>query len=89
MMYVRLDGRLHVIASNAGAVQHPQWYLNLLAEPRVRVEIGDEAYDAIATPLDSAQRDQAFGRIVADHPFFAEHQAGIERVIPVVALDRV
>lgn len=89
MMYVRLDGRLHVIASNAGAVQHPQWYRNLLAEPRVRVEVGDEAFDAIATPLDGVERDEAFSRIVAANPFFADHQAGVDRLIPVVALDPV
>jgi deazaflavin-dependent oxidoreductase (nitroreductase family) len=88
MMYIRLDGRLHVVASNAGAVADPQWYRNLVAEPRVRVEIGDEAYAAIARPLAGAERDAAFARIVADYPFFADHQAGIERIIPVVALDR-
>jgi deazaflavin-dependent oxidoreductase (nitroreductase family) len=88
MMYIRLDGRLHVVASNAGAARHPQWYRNLVAEPRVRVEIGDEAYDALAHPLEGAERDAAFARIAADHPFFADHQAGVERIIPVVALDR-
>jgi deazaflavin-dependent oxidoreductase (nitroreductase family) len=89
MMYVRLDGRLLVIASNAGAADHPQWYLNLLADPRVRVEIGEEAYDAIATPLRDEERDEAFVRIAHEYPFFFDHQAGITRTIPVVALDRV
>jgi deazaflavin-dependent oxidoreductase (nitroreductase family) len=87
MMYVRLDGRLHVIASNAGAVAHPAWYLNLAAEPRVHIEIGADSYDATATPLTGAERGAAWARIVADHPFFADHQAGIARTIPVVALD--
>jgi deazaflavin-dependent oxidoreductase (nitroreductase family) len=88
MMYVRLDGRLHVIASNSGAKRHPQWYRNLRAESRVRVEVGDEAFDAIATPLEGEERDAAFARIAADHPFFADHQAGVKRTIPVVALDK-
>src|SRR5262245_42295620 len=77
MMYVRLDGRLHVIASNAGAVHHPQWYLNLLADPHVRVEVGEEDFDAVATPLEGAERDEAFGRIAADYPFFTDHPAAI------------
>jgi deazaflavin-dependent oxidoreductase (nitroreductase family) len=87
MMYVRVDGRLLVIASNAGAAAHPQWYRNLLAEPRVHVEVGAESYDATATPLAGAERDAAWAVIAAGYPFFADHQAGVSRTIPVVALD--
>jgi F420H(2)-dependent quinone reductase len=87
MMFVRLDGRLHVIASNSGAAKDPDWYRNLVADDRVHVEVGDASFDAVATPLTGAQREEAFARIVADYPFFADHQAGVTRTIPVVALD--
>jgi deazaflavin-dependent oxidoreductase (nitroreductase family) len=42
MMFHRDGERLLVIASNAGASKHPDWYLNLVANPRVTVEVGDE-----------------------------------------------
>jgi deazaflavin-dependent oxidoreductase (nitroreductase family) len=87
MMYVRLDDRLHVIASNAGAVAHPAWYLNLAADPHVRVEVGTESFEATATPLTGTAHDEAWARIVSAHPFFADHQAAVTRTIPVVALD--
>ena len=89
MMFVRLDGRLLVIASNAGAPKHPDWYRNLVANPAVTVEAEGRQYAATATPAKGADRDELFGRIVAQYPFFADHQKGIERTIPVVQLTPV
>ena len=87
MMYVRLDGRLLVIASNAGAPRHPDWYHNLVADPAVTVEVDGEEYAATARPL-GADRDEMFARIVEQYPFFADHQKGVDRTIPVVELAR-
>ena len=38
VMFHRDGGRLLVVASNAGAPKHPDWYRNLVADPRVTVE---------------------------------------------------
>jgi deazaflavin-dependent oxidoreductase (nitroreductase family) len=89
MMYVRDDERLLVIASNAGAPSHPDWYHNLLATPRVTVEVDGETFTANAVPLVGDERDRIFARIAAQYPFFNDHQAGISRTIPVVALVRI
>jgi deazaflavin-dependent oxidoreductase (nitroreductase family) len=88
MMYVRLGGRLLVIASNAGAPSHPHWYRNLVANPAVTVEVDGAEYAATARPL-AADRDEVFARIVDQYPFFADHQKGIDRTIPVVELTPV
>jgi deazaflavin-dependent oxidoreductase (nitroreductase family) len=83
------DGtRLLVIASNAGAPDHPDWYRNLVAHPDVTVEVGNETYEARAVVLDGAEREQVWASIVAQYPFFAQHQAQITRQIPVVALEQ-
>jgi deazaflavin-dependent oxidoreductase (nitroreductase family) len=88
VMYVRVGDRLLVIASNAGAPRHPDWYLNLVAEPSVTVEVAGEEYQATAAVPAGAERDQLFAEVVAQYPFFADHQAGITRRIPVVSLVR-
>ncbi|WP_432976911.1 nitroreductase family deazaflavin-dependent oxidoreductase [Dactylosporangium sp. CA-233914] len=88
MMYVRLDGRLLVIASAAGAQQHPDWYHNLVADPSVTVEADGEEYPATARPTTGEDRDTLFARIVEQYPFFADHQSGTDRRIPVVELIR-
>src|SRR5438876_9331026 len=46
MMYIRDGDRLLVIASNAGAPIHPDWYRNLLTHPEVTVEVGSEIFEA-------------------------------------------
>lgn len=88
MMFHRDGARLFVIASNAGAVDHPDWYHNLVANPSVAVEIGDDRYEATARPLDGAEREVTWEAITKAYPFFAEHQAGVSRTIPVVELER-
>ena len=92
VMYVRDGDRLLVIASNKGAALDPQWYRNLVADPLVHVEIGTPAgtdsFDATALVTTATEYDELWARIVAGYPFFADHQANIERRIPVVALER-
>lgn len=88
MMYI-LDGdSLLVIASNAGAPTHPDWYRNLVAHPEVTVEYRAEIFDATAAVAEGAQRERLWSKLVGLYPFFAEHQAKITRQIPVIVLSR-
>lgn len=88
MMFVPDGDRLLVIASNAGAPRHPDWYHNLVANPAVTVEANGETYDATAVVTTGEQRDRLFAHIVAQFPFFNDHQAQVSRQIPVVTLVR-
>lgn len=88
LMFHRHGDRLLVIASAMGAAQHPQWYLNLVADPRVRVELDTEAYDAMATPLAGDDRTRMWAELKRHYPFFADHEAATTRTIPVVELTR-
>jgi len=89
MMYVRGEERVLVIASNNGATTDPAWYLNLIADPHVTVELPGHEYKATAEPLTGADYDREWTAIKETFPFFAEHQerAG-DRKIPVVALTK-
>lgn len=88
MVYTVDGDRLLVYASKGGAPKHPDWYLNLVADSNVVVEVGGDRYDAIATPLAGEERDREFSLQAERVPAFAEYQAQTERVIPVVALRR-
>ncbi len=88
MMYIPDGNRLLVIASNAGAPTHPDWYRNLVAHPHVTVEVGTETFDATAVVTEGEERQRLWTRIVELYPFFAEHQATITRQIPVIVLSR-
>jgi len=88
MVFTRDGDRLLVYASKGGAPAHPDWYLNLVADPRVVVEVGADRYDAIATPLEGEERDREFAAQVARNPVFGDYEQKTTRVIPVVALTR-
>ncbi len=86
MMFHREGEALLVIASNVGAPLHPDWYLNLVADPRVTVEVGDQTYAAVARPTSGEEREHLWTMLKQAYPFFADHEAKTDRTIPVVAL---
>ena len=88
MVYTRDGDRLLVYASQGGSPDHPDWYLNLVANPDVVVEVGSERYDAVATPLEGTEREREYAAQAKRVPQFAEYQKKTDRVIPVVALSR-
>ncbi|WP_410676624.1 nitroreductase/quinone reductase family protein [Amycolatopsis sp. cmx-4-68] len=89
-MMVHRDGaRMLVVASNVGAPRHPDWYLNLAADPRVTVEVDDRKFDAEALPLLGADYVRTWTELERLYPFLADHQAKArqaKRVIPIVEL---
>ncbi|HTT59655.1 MAG TPA: nitroreductase family deazaflavin-dependent oxidoreductase [Acidimicrobiales bacterium] len=88
MMYLELDGHLYVFASKAGADTSPDWYHNLVANPHVTVELGDEVFAAIAAPLARDERDRVYAIQAERFPGFGEYQDKTTRVIPVVEITR-
>ena len=63
-------------------------YRNLVANPRVTVEVGAETYEARATILTGEERDRLYAKQAQRMPAFAEYQTKTTRKIPVVALER-
>jgi deazaflavin-dependent oxidoreductase (nitroreductase family) len=88
MMYIPDDDHLIVLASNAGAPKHPDWYRNLVAHPEVTVEVGNETFNATAVVTEGSERERIWTKVVGQYPFFADHQAKITRQIPVIVLKR-
>ena len=82
------EGRLLLFASNMGAPQHPLWYRNIEADPRVHVEVTGAEWDASAEILAGAERDDAYRRWIEMAPHVAEHEAKAGRTIPMVRIPR-
>ena len=89
LVYTRDEETLIVIASKGGSPTHPDWYHNLVANPRVTVEVGAETFEARASVLQGEERRRAFDLQAAAMPFFAEFEKKTPRQIPVIALKRV
>ncbi|RSN08547.1 nitroreductase family deazaflavin-dependent oxidoreductase [Nonomuraea sp. WAC 01424] len=88
VMYLPDGDRYVVIASNAGADNHPAWYHNLRATPTATAEVGVETFDVKADFVEGEERDALYARMVEIAPGFAEYEAKTSRRIPVVALSR-
>src|SRR5260221_8207622 len=59
-----LDGnRVIVIASKGGSPTHPDWYLNLVANPELTVELGPERFKAKATVAEGAERRRLYDQM--------------------------
>ncbi|MCV7092473.1 nitroreductase family deazaflavin-dependent oxidoreductase [Mycobacterium interjectum] len=86
LAYFRIDGKLIIIGSFAGAPVSPAWVHNLRANPAAHVEIGTDAFDVTAHELPSAERDALFEKVAAAAPGFAEYQSKTSRVIPLFEL---
>ncbi len=82
------DGRYAIFASKAGAPTNPDWYHNLKANPKVRVELGSETVDATASIAESDERDRIWNLQKERAPGFAEYEEKTTRKIPVVILNR-
>ena len=88
LAYVADGDRMFVVASKAGLPENPAWFYNLLAHPDVTVELGTETFPVRAVVITGAERDEIYARNAVVRPQFADYQANVERVIPVVELVR-
>ena len=88
LMKIEHDGATHVIASAAGSDDHPQWYRNLRANPRVKVTDGGDTYAATAVVLDGDARREVYETAKGMMDDFAGYEAKADRTIPVIRLDR-
>ena len=86
LRYLAENGRVFVFASFQGSAAHPDWYRNLVANPRVTLEIGAERYEAAPRLITGAERDRLYRKQCEQAPQFADYAKRTTRQIPVVEL---
>jgi deazaflavin-dependent oxidoreductase (nitroreductase family) len=76
-----------IIASKGGSPTHPLWYLNVLEDPNVQVQIKADKFGSLARTAESPEREQIWAEAIKTWPRYDEYQTRTSRVIPVVVLD--
>jgi deazaflavin-dependent oxidoreductase (nitroreductase family) len=81
---------IYVFASKAGAATNPDWYYNLKAAGRAKVEVGADTFEVSVSELVGPERDGVYDEQARRYSGFAKYAsltAGV-RTIPVLALRR-
>ncbi len=82
-------GSWHIVASANAAIDNPDWYYNIAANPdKVRIEVDGRIIDVAARQLHGDERDQAWQQITAAVPRFAQYQRKTDRELPIIRLSR-
>jgi deazaflavin-dependent oxidoreductase (nitroreductase family) len=89
LVYLDDGERIVVVASQAGRPEHPMWYLNLLADPAVTVQIGRERRPMRARVTEPDERSLLWPKLVDLYADYDSYQSWTDRVIPVVVLEPV
>ena len=89
LAYIEDGERIVIIASYAGAPVSPPWYHNLIANPEVAVEVGEQNFNARAEVVGEPERTELYGRMESIMPAFTEYRGKTNQTIPVIALRRV
>lgn len=87
--YARDGDRLFVFAADNGRENGPNWYHELLAEPRAEVEVGTDRWPVIASVAQGAERKRLWDSRIGEWEFLNEMQNAVAWEIPVVILTPV
>jgi deazaflavin-dependent oxidoreductase (nitroreductase family) len=88
LAYQPLEGAWAVFASKGGAPTHPDWYRNLVANPRTTIEVGDDTFEVVAHVAEGDERQRIWSEQKRRMPGFAEYETkAAPRVIPVVVFE--
>jgi deazaflavin-dependent oxidoreductase (nitroreductase family) len=82
------DGRYVVVASKGGARHHPDWYMNLSADPDVLVQVKADRFRAQARTAEGDERERLWKRMAEIWPAYDDYRQKTDREIPVVVLER-
>ncbi len=88
LMRVEHDGAYAVVASMGGAPQHPVWFHNIVANPRVELQDGPEKHTYVAREVTGDEKAVWWERAVEAWPDYADYQRKTDREIPVFVLER-
>ena len=86
LIYATDGDRYIVTASYGGSPTHPDWYLNIEADPEVVVQVGADKFRATAERDTPETRAHLWGLATAVWPDYNEYATKTTREIPLVVL---
>ncbi|MEX2247053.1 MAG: nitroreductase family deazaflavin-dependent oxidoreductase [Dehalococcoidia bacterium] len=86
LTYVEDGDDFVVIASNGGNERHPQWWLNLRADPSAEIQAMSRNIRVSADEAEGDDRERIWHAVTRRYPVYAGYERRTSRRIPVVLL---
>jgi deazaflavin-dependent oxidoreductase (nitroreductase family) len=87
-LYLRDGERVVLPASFGGRADHPGWYRNLEANPKMHIQIRGEHLDLIARDAGEDERNRYWPKLIRIYPPYRGYRRAADRVIPLVVCER-
>jgi F420H(2)-dependent quinone reductase len=86
-LYLRHGDRVVLPASFGGRSDHPAWYRNLKANPRISVQIRGDRLDLVARDATDEERARYWPPLIRIYPPYKGYRDATDRVIPLVVCE--
>ena len=88
LIYAPWDDAYLIVASKGGADAPPAWYLNLVADPEVEVQVKGDRFKANARVATTEEKAEMWPTMTKEWPAYDDYQKKTDRPIPIVVLER-
>ncbi len=86
LLYLKDGEKFVVVASNGGAASHPDWWMNLAANPEAEVEISRKKMKVRAEKVEGEEKRRLWALLVEMYPSYAAYGRKTDREVPVIVL---
>lgn len=86
LQYIEDGDNFILIASNAGHKVHPQWWLNIAANPDVALQIKGNRKKGTAVAAEGEERTRLWQKAVDQYAGYDDYNKTADREIPVVVV---
>lgn len=86
LSYIYDQGNYLLAASNGGSDFHPDWWINLRAQPKARIQVGRAELKVTAHEVDGDERAKLWKRFVQMEGRYKIYEERTSRRIPVIIL---
>lgn len=86
LIYGRHGDDYLIVASKGGAPSHPDWYLNLMANPDTTIQVWSDVIPVSARTATPDEKKRLWPTMLAQWPDYDAYQERTDREIPLVIL---
>ncbi|MGH3415998.1 MAG: nitroreductase family deazaflavin-dependent oxidoreductase [Actinocrinis sp.] len=87
LIYRRVGANYVIVASKGGNEKHPQWYLNLLANPDAEIQVAAEKMHVHAHAAEGDEYARLWDAMAEVWPDYNVYKTRTDRQIPVIVLE--